>query len=126
MASASGRTVLGAVWWAVAGALLGLGVVSIMTIGVALLVVGGLMILIGMKYFSYDNMELSALVGLAAIPLLMAYLYRHGPGEWCEPDGTSCTELPWGPWGFLAAAALWLIGVGLLWRFVRRSRAAAR
>lgn len=122
------RTVLFALWWAVTGSLLGLGVVSILTVGVALIVVGGVMALVGAKFFSADSTPVFALVGLAAVPLWMAYLYRHGPGRWCETDGseTSCSDLPWGPWGFLIVAALLLVAVPPIWRYQRRPRVTAQ
>lgn len=111
------RVVCFGLWWAVTGAMFGLGTVSILTIGGPLILVGGLMALIGAKFFASDSTPVFALVGVAAIPLLMAYLYRHGPGEWCESsDGvTSCIDLPWGPWVFLIVAVGILVAVPVIW-----------
>ena len=55
----------------------------------------------------------AAAAGLAALPLLLAYLNRHGPGTWCHPIGTprypgeECAD-QWDPRPFLA------IGLALL------------
>ena len=52
-------------------------------------------------------------IGIAALPLLLAYLNRHGPGTWCHPIGTprhpgvECAD-EWDPRPFLA------IGLALL------------
>jgi hypothetical protein len=63
-----------------------------------------------------------ALVGAALPLLLVAYLNRHGPGEYCTaiPGGEKCGD-EWSPWPWLIAALL-LIAAGVI-GFRRSARA---
>jgi hypothetical protein len=108
-------------WWALVGALLGLGVVGIMTIGLAFLMSAAVLGLIAAFTPTLRNRSvLGAVGGLAAAPLYLAWLNRGGPGRVCSTEGTtvSCVQ-EWSPWPFLAAALALVVGLLLLARWVR-------
>ena len=98
-------------WWAATGALVSLGVVSLLTIGIFLLAGAALLVVAGCSLAATRNGgHVGALAGASVAPLYIAWLNRHGPGTFCEPlgvDGTHCGE-QWSPWPFLA------VGLALL------------
>jgi len=97
-------------WWAAIGALLGFGVVSLLTIGVFLLPVAIALGVAGILWAPLRNQSaISLLGGLAAAPLDLAWLNREGPGTVCETieDVTECSE-QWSPWPIVAVALLLL------------------
>ena len=67
----------------------------------------------------------AAAAGLAALPLLLAYLNRHGPGTWCHPigtpryPGTECGD-QWDPRPFLAIGLALLLAPALAIPLARR------
>ncbi len=98
-------------WWLAGGALLGLGMVGLLTIGVFLLPLAIALIAVGLLWSPLRNQSAVALVGgLAATPLYLAWLNREGPGRVCETikDVNSCSE-QWSPWPFVAVALILLL-----------------
>lgn len=97
-------------WWAVTGALLGFSVVSLLTIGVFLLPVAAVLFVAGILWTALRNESAVAVVGgLAAAPLYIGWINRHGPGRVCDynpvNDATHCAER-FSPWPFAAIAFL--------------------
>ena len=120
----------GTSWWAFVGWLLlgagigvGLGLGALLWLGVAivLVVLGGFLVV----RQGPRPAQLGIVSGLGALPLTIAWLNRHGPGEYCS-GGVSGTS------GCIAQAAWWpfaLVGlvavvVGLV--AFRRMRRAPR
>ncbi len=98
------------VWWAATGALVSLGAVSLLTIGVFLLAGAAVLLVVGVALpHVRSGGHVGALSGLSVAPLYLAWLNRQGPGTVCEAtrDVTECRDL-WSPWPFLA------VGLGLL------------
>jgi hypothetical protein len=66
-------------------------------------------------------------IGIAALPLLLAYLNRHGPGTWCHPIGTprypgvECAD-EWDPRPFLAIGLALLLAPAAAIALARRHR----
>ncbi|GAA3646394.1 hypothetical protein GCM10022237_02310 [Nocardioides ginsengisoli] len=94
-------------WWAAVGACAGLGMVSLLTIGIFLLAAAILLAYVGLRLGALRDAVLLAAVAGAGLPLLyVAWLNREGPGTVCHTSGstTSCTEL-WAPWPWAVAGA---------------------
>jgi 4-amino-4-deoxy-L-arabinose transferase-like glycosyltransferase len=95
-------------WWLTTGALTGLGVVSILTIGIFLLPAGIALGVVGAVSPRFRNRSaLTILAGFALPMLYLAWLNRSGPGEVCNSASTSCVE-EWSPWPFAVIALLLL------------------
>lgn len=121
-------------WFAV-GALGGLGVLAILTIGVVLLlaavVLGGLTVAATRLASRADPattaLRLRSVVALpagVAVPVAyLAWLDRHGPGTYCHAvsGGTEC-DAQWSPWPFVAVAVLLVASSVLLARVSVRRR----
>lgn len=112
-------------WWLVVGALLGLGAVSILTIGILLLLAGLAMTLGGLLWARTRTTAASlAVTGAGLAPIWVGWLNRAGPGTLCETSAatTSCAELfsPW-PWVLVGLA---LVATGLTLWATTRSRPA--
>lgn len=103
-------------WWAATGALIGFGVVSLLTIGVFLLAGAAVLLVAGFSLpAARKGGHVGALAGASLAPLYIAWLNRQGPGTVCEAlrDGTRCED-QWSPWPFLAAGlALLAVAVGV-------------
>jgi hypothetical protein len=95
----------GPVWWTVTGAALGVGLVSLLTVGALLLLAGLVMAVVGARRERWRRSAPLVLLGAVAAPLLLAWLNRAGPGSACTVSGTttSCTD-QYSPWPFLAVA----------------------
>jgi len=105
-------------FWGLVGALLGLGIIGILTIGIAFLVPGLALAVVGILIPTLKNRSAFAVVGgLAAAPLYLAWLNRGGPGEVCSAvgTGTSCVD-EWSPWPFVVVAVALVLGLVLLVR----------
>jgi hypothetical protein len=69
----------------------------------------------------------AAAAGVAALPLLLAYLNRHGPGTWCHPIGTpqypgqECAD-QWDPRPFLAIGLALLLAPAVVIALAARRR----
>jgi hypothetical protein len=116
----SDRTPLWAyAWWAVAGALIGIGVVGLLTVGIVFLAAGVLVALVGFLRPGLRRGAAGAVGGLAVAPLYLAWLNRKGPGRVCSTAGSevSCVEA-WSPWPFVAVAAALIVGSVVLARRV--------
>lgn len=110
------------VLWAAVGVLVGLGVVSLLTIGAFVLALALILAIAGLVLpASRTSAALAAVPGVGILPLLVALNNLGGPGERCWSSGTSsgCDGLL-DPWPF-AIPALLLIGGGcwLVWRYGR-------
>ncbi len=106
-------------WWLVVGALAGLGVAALLTIGPLLLVVAGLLALAGARIPALRGGVAAIPAGVGLVALYLAWLNRSGPGDVCETTATEvhCSQ-QWSPWPFVAVAAL-LVAVSV---FLARSR----
>jgi len=101
-------------WWLVVGALAGAGIAALLSIGVVLLLLAGVLAAIGAHTQALRNRSVLAIpagVGLAV--LYLAWLNRDGPGNVCKTTGitTTCTDQA-SPWPFVAVAAV-LIAVSV-------------
>ena len=109
-------------WWLVTGALLGLGAVSILTIGVFVLPIGIALGMAGAVVPALHNRAaLVMIAGLALAVLYIAWLNKDGPGEVCNSAGTSCTD-QWSPWPLVLVAILLLSTPVLATRLCRDPR----
>jgi hypothetical protein len=109
-------------WWLLVGALLGLGIAALLTIGVILLALGTGLALIGLRAAALRNRSATAtLAGVAAPALYLAWLNRGGPGEVCRilsGGDESCVDA-WSPWPFVVVAALFVAASTILARLTR-------
>ena len=117
-----GRGVGAFLGWALLGAGIGFGfgagLAAGLVIAVALLVLGGVLV----ARQGLRPAQLGVVTGLGALPLTIAWLNRHGPGQYCTGGVTGASECvaQWSPWPFaLVGAALVVVGVVL---FVRTRR----
>lgn len=105
--------------WGAVGALVGLGVVGILSIGVFALAVALLLAVVGLVLPASRSAAVVAMVpGLGVLPLLVGLSNLGGPGERCSSTATSlsCSELL-SPWPFLIPGLVFVIGGGwLAWR----------
>ena len=111
--------------WAVAGAGLCLGVLSILTIGFAVLFVT--LVVCGVLLWRTGvGPALTGIIAGGAAPVLyVAWLNRDGPGSHCTVTATSntCTD-EWSPWPFAVVAVAMLVA-GVV-SFIRLRRAQSR
>ena len=113
--------------WTLVGALVGLGLLSILTIGLQVLAVALVVTIIGVAVPGFRNQSVVAAVSGLGLPVLyVAWLNRGGPGTVCKVQATSTSCMDeWSPWPFVAVALI-LIATGvLLVRVTRRSRSVA-
>ena len=112
--------------WMAAGALLGVALAGVATIGLLILPLAVVAVTALVLWPKGRNASaFGVLAGLGAVPLYIAYLNRGGPGTVCTTTATGggCSG-EWSPWPFLAAGVL-LIGAGaalfwlLRWRHAR-------
>ncbi|MDX6533346.1 MAG: hypothetical protein QOF68_1090 [Gaiellales bacterium] len=118
--------------WALFGVLVAFaGLCSISSLIPLLLIIGPLIGFIAWRvdWSAPDPARWGLAFGLAALPLFLAYMNRHGPGDYCEAIGTprfpgeKCTE-EWDPRPFLAVGlALCAASIsGALWQLRNRRR----
>jgi hypothetical protein len=107
--------------WALVGTLAMLGVLSILTVGVFVLPLAGILAVVTVRRFGMGAAALGLVAGLGLPLAYVGWLNRGGPGEVCRAtaDGTSCTT-EWSPWPWYAAAALCLVAGVVLHRAVLR------
>src|SRR5689334_3008526 len=100
------------VLWLLVGALGGLGVLSLLTIGPILLLAAGALTVLCVVLRLLNRSVTALPAGLAVPVLYLAWLNRRGPGDVCDANG--CTG-EWSPWPFVAVAVV-LLGVAVvLW-----------
>ena len=101
--------------WAVIGLLDALGLASMLTIGVFVApIAAGLTVLMSLHKAARRYWP-GVVSGMGAIPLVLAYLNRGGPGYICTTSATGgqCQQ-EWNPWIFLTVAvALIATGIGV-------------
>jgi hypothetical protein len=99
--------ILAYAWWFVVGALAGVGLVGLLTIGLPCLLAAGVLAGIGRVWRPLKNHSATAIpAGASAAAWYLAWLNRGGPGEVCRPlgaDDMECTT-EWSPWPFVAVA----------------------
>lgn len=103
------------VYGLVVGALMGVTVVGLLTIGVLLLPIVVTAVAAGVLVKALRGPEMAAAISALAVgPLYAAWLNRGGPGTRCRvlPDATECADL-FNPWPLLVVGAVLLFG-GLL------------
>lgn len=111
---ASGHPWPAFILWAIVGAGIAFGAMSIMTIGVPFLVAavaGG----VALALSSWARRGVIGILAGVAVPLFyVAYLNRSGPGLICESygDGASCLDA-WNPWPLVAVGIALLITAGV-------------
>lgn len=113
-------------WWALAvwglvGALIGVGLMALLTVGPFLLAAAAVLALVAVAFRPLRSRAGGlAIAGLAAGPLVVAWLNRDGPGTVCVTTATSvsCTD-EWSPWPFVAVGAV-LVAVGVAAYRMRR------
>jgi hypothetical protein len=119
----SWRSCLSFVAWVFIGALLMLGVVSILSIGVILLAVGTVATVLLLRFKANSTVGMTGLISGAAMPLaFIAWTNRKGPGNICHSirGGIHCDQ-QWNPIPFWAVAAVLLVaGVALFVVHLRR------
>ncbi len=103
--------------WCVAGAGLCAGVISILTVGFAVLLLT-LVVCAFLLWWAGVGPALTGIAAGAAAPVLwVAWLNRGGPGTVCSGTAasSSCTD-EWTPWPFLLVAVLMVVAgvVGFL------------
>lgn len=105
------------------GALLGIGIEALLTVGVVFLVMAGVLGVIGLRARALRNSSTLAVVaGIGTSILYLAWLNRGGPGEVCQTSGTTtaCVDA-WNPWPFVAVGGL-LVAVAVLLAWWRARR----
>lgn len=113
------RTFLG---WVAVGFCGSLAVLSPFTVGpfAAAVALAGAVLLIWRRALNVSSAGI--LPGAALIPLYIAYLNRHGPGQVCRTvgsAGTECTDA-WNPWPFFAIGVLLIAAGAILFVTLRR------
>jgi hypothetical protein len=105
--------------WGTVGALIGLGVVGILSIGIFALGVALLLALIGVVIRASRSVAVVGMVpGLGVLPLIVGLSNLGGPGERCSStaNSLSCSELL-SPWPFLVPGLVLVVaGCWLVWR----------
>jgi len=109
-------------YWALVGAVAGIGVLGLLTVGIVLVVAAGALVLPAVLVLRLPARSVvGAVGGLAAAPAFLGWTNRGGPGAVCGPaeGGIACTQVG-SPWPFLAVAALLVAGCIVLVRLTRR------
>ncbi len=110
------------VWWLLVGALLGLGMMALMTIGLLFLLAAVLLSGLGVGVSGLRNRSAVAVpAGIGLSVLYLAWLNREGPGRVCHITSavTECTD-QWSPWPFVAVALVLVASSFALARLVRQ------
>lgn len=99
-----------------------LAVLTPLTVGpfAAVVALGGAVLLIWRR--GLGGSATGVLSGAGLIPLYIAYLNRHGPGQVCRSAGSTSTECTdaWNPWPFLAIGLLLIAAGAFLFVILRR------
>jgi hypothetical protein len=109
--------------WAVIGAAVALGTVSV--IGVFVLPLATITALLALRWRAGRRGLTGIISGLGAPLLYVAWLNRDGPGEVCRTlasGGQSCTD-EWSPWPWLVAGAFFVLAGVVAFELTTRSQA---
>ena len=111
--------------WCLAGMRLAFGVLSILTIGFAILFVTLVLCAVLLWQVGIGPSLTGIVAGGAAPVLYVAWLNRDGPGSHCTvtASSSSCSD-EWTPWPFLVVAVAMVV-VGVV-SFLRLRRAQSR
>jgi uncharacterized membrane protein len=110
--------------WTAVGAGACLALLTLLTIGVAVLVVvliaGALLV---RRAGTMEHGVTGLMSGAGLLALFIAYLNRHGPGEYCQTTATEqhCST-EWSPWPWLVVGVVLVAGGVLLFREALRDR----
>lgn len=112
--------------WTLVGAGVGLGLLSILSIGVFVLAASALGTVAVARWRGASADAVGIVAGLGLPPLYVAFLNRHGPGTDCTsiPGGSACTDLS-SPWPWFAAGSV-LLAAGVTAVVTMRRRGADR
>ncbi|MFB7510353.1 hypothetical protein [Streptomyces broussonetiae] len=107
--------------WLAVGGCLALGLVTLLTVGVVLLVVGGAAAVLLLRK-GHRDAAVGGLAGLGLPLFYLAYLNRGGPGNVCQvsASGSTCTD-EYAPVPFLVAGAV-LVAAGFVVFLLREHR----
>jgi hypothetical protein len=119
---ASGDSVGAFFGWCVVGAALALAIFSLLTIGPFVMLLA--LVLIALLLWRVDfGWAMAGMISGAALPVLyVAWLNRHGPGEFCTRTATSIScDDQWSPWPFVTVGVV-LVVTGVVVFVLRRGR----
>ncbi|WEO97796.1 hypothetical protein A6P39_029375 [Streptomyces sp. FXJ1.172] len=107
--------------WLAVGGCAGLGLVALLTVGAALIAVGGAAAVLLLRKGHQDTV-VGGLSGLGLPLFYLAYLNRGGPGNVCQAtaSGSTCTD-EYAPVPFLIAGAV-LVAAGFVIFLMREHR----
>ena len=111
--------------WTAVGAGACLALLTVLTIGlpvlVGVLIAGALLV---RRAGTMEHGVTGLMSGAGLLLVFIAYLNRHGPGEYCETTATEqhCTS-EWSPWPWLVVGLVLVAGGALLFREALRERA---
>ncbi len=108
--------------WLAVGALWALSIVTMLSIGMFLMPVALIVTVVMCMGYTRPDGWPGSIAGFALIALYLAFLHRHGPGQYCTGTGASVTCVDQlNPWLFLAAGvALILVCALVCWRWATR------
>jgi uncharacterized membrane protein len=111
--------------WLAVGAGACLALLTALTIGPLVLVaVVVATVLLVRRPGSVDAAMTGLMCGVGALLLCVAFLNRHGPGDYCETSATEQTcSTQWSPWPWLVVGVLLVAGGVLLFRRAVRAPA---
>jgi uncharacterized membrane protein len=111
--------------WIAVGAGACLALLTALTIGPAVLIaVVVATVLLVRRHGSVDAAMTGLMCGVGALLLCIAFLNRHGPGDYCETSATEQTcNSEWSPWPWLVVGVFLVAGGVLLFRRAVRAPA---
>jgi hypothetical protein len=110
--------------WTAVGAGACLALLTVLTIGLPVLVVVLIAAVVLVRRAGTIEQGVTGLMSGAGLLLIfIAYLNRHGPGEYCRTTATEqhCTS-EWSPWPWLVVGLFLVAGGALLFREALRGR----
>jgi hypothetical protein len=100
------------------GAGLGLGILGGLFVALALVLVGGVLVV----RQGPRPAQVGVVTGLGALPLALAWLNRRGPGQYCTDGvtGASACVVQANPWPFVVVGVVLALVGAVLFRRLRR------